>query len=185
MISAKSKAINGGNVPQLLVNPISLGNAKALIKKKVDQISVGLKKFSNRNACCLTISQILQCQALAKSTGTKIIVLVNKIFFEDDLPELTKHLLELNQHGLTNVIFADYAVPQIIYENKLKFNLTYHPETLVVNYGQFDFYLDNKINQVVLARELNLLNIQEIAKNKNKMQIQVQVGGYGYMMQSR
>lgn len=137
----------------MLVNPTSYESALKLIKLGVDQISVGMAKFSQRNNCCLMFGEITALVNLRQKT--KIVVLVNKLFFENELPELTDHLITLNEIGITDIMFSDYAVAQIAYELHLPFKLIYHPETLVVNYGQFPFYLKNDIKQVALARELN------------------------------
>ncbi|GHU48229.1 hypothetical protein FACS1894218_4550 [Bacilli bacterium] len=168
---------------ELLVNPASYSNALELINLGIHQICVGTKEFSLRNNCLLTIKQIEELTKNKKQT--KVLVLVNRLYFDPELNELTKFILEINKLNIDGIIFSDFAVNQICFENDLKVNLIYNPETLVTNYGQFDFYLQNNISEVALARELNAHQIKEIAANKNGMKLQLQVGGHALMMHSR
>jgi putative protease len=166
-----------------LVNPTSYSNALALIELGVHQIYVGDHQFCTRNNCHLTLAQIEEL--VKQKRNTKILVLVNRFFFEPELESLTQYLLALDKISIDGIIFSDFAVNQICFEQHLKHKLIYNPETLVTNYEQFDFYLDNHIQEVSLARELNKNEIKEIAKHKNQMKIQVQVAGHAYMMHSR
>jgi putative protease len=168
---------------ELLVNPASYSNALALIELGVHQIYVGDNQFCTRNNCHLSLAEIEELVKQKKET--KIIVLVNRFFFEPEIKVLEKYLIALDKIKIDGVIFSDYAVNQICYEKQLTHKLIYNPETLVTNYEQFPFYIANNIQEVALARELNQNEIKEIAKNKNQMKIQVQVAGYAYMMHSR
>ncbi|MDR2829384.1 MAG: U32 family peptidase, partial [Mycoplasmataceae bacterium] len=124
-------------------------------------------------------------ELVSNKKNTKIIVLVNKIFFDFDLIELEKYLVELTKLNIDGIVYADYAVNQILFEHNISIHQIYNPETLVVNYGQIPFYLDNGISEICLAREINGNNIKDIIENKKTMKIQVQVSGYSYMMWSR
>ncbi|GMO13721.1 MAG: hypothetical protein Ta2E_03400 [Mycoplasmoidaceae bacterium] len=168
---------------ELLVNPTSYPNALKLIVLGVHSICVATKQTSVRNSCNLSLEEI--GELVKNKKQTKIIILINKIFFEEDLKELEKYIVDICKLDIDGIIYADYAVNQILFEHKIKVNQIYNPETLVVNYGQIPFYKDNGINEICLARELNGLNIIEILKHKQKMKIQVQVSGYSYMMWSR
>jgi collagenase-like PrtC family protease len=165
---------------ELLINPASYKNAIKLIALKVHQIFIGTNEFSTRNACILSIKEIEQLCKNKKQT--KILILINKVFFETDIPKLEKYLLTITKLNIDGVIYADFAVNQILFEHKIKIYQIYNPETLVVNYGQLPFYKDNHINEVSLARELSGFNIVEILKHKSEMHIQLQVSGYSYMM---
>jgi putative protease len=168
---------------ELLVNPTSYSNALELIKLGVHQICVGTKEFSLRNNCLLTIKQIEEL--IKNKKQTKILILVNRLYFDPELPELAKYILAISKLNIDGIIFSDFGINQICFENNLKVNLIYNPETLVTNFGQFDFYKENNIGEVALARELNVNQIKEIASNKKDMKIQVQVGGHALMMHSR
>jgi putative protease len=165
---------------KLLTNPCSYSNAIDLIKKGVDAISVGESSFSAKNSNDLSFVEIKKI--LKEKKKTKVFILVNKFFFDTDLVRLEKYLLKICKENIDGIIYSDYAVNQILFENKILINQIYNPETLVVSYGQFDFYKKNSINEVSLAREISSSNIKKILDNKNKMKVQIQVCGYSYMM---
>lgn len=168
---------------ELLVNPASYSNALELISLGVHQICVGTKEFSLRNNCLLTIKQIEEL--IKNKKQTKILVLINRLYFDPELDALTEFILEISKLKIDGIIFSDFAVNQICFENNAHVNLIYNPETLVTNYGQFNFYLENNISEVALARELNVNQIKEIGVNKGDMKIQLQVSGHALMMHSR
>lgn len=144
---------------------------------------VGVKKFSTYCECLLSIKEI---QKLCKNKHkTKIYININRYFFEHEINDLQKLLKSIINLDIDGIIFADFAIPQILFELKIKTYLIYNPETLITNYGQFYFYFKNNINEVCLARELQKNEIQEISNNRNKMKIQMQVCGYSFIMQSR
>jgi putative protease len=168
---------------ELLVNPTSYANALTLIELGVHQIFIGDNQFCVRNNCHVTLQQIKKLVESKKNT--KILVLINRFFFDPELPKLEEYLIALNKIKIDGIIFNDFAVNQICHEKKILIPLTYNPETLVTNYEQFPFYLQNNIQEVSLARELNFREIQEIGANKNEMKVQIQVSGCTYMMHSR
>jgi putative protease len=168
---------------QLLVNPINFKNAIDLIDLQVHKIFIGIKNFSIYTECLLTINEIEKL--VKEKKQTKVYININKHFFENEINRLEKLLLQITEIKIDGIIFADFAIPQILYEHKIKTYLIYNPETLITNYGQFDFYLKNNIDEVCLARELQKNEIKEICKHKNKMKIQMQVCGYSFVMQSR
>ena len=169
---------------KLLVNPVSYNNAIELLNLNIDMISIGTNNFCIRNQCLLSIEQIKKLVLVKKNTC--IYLIVNKIFFESEIDNLQTYLIEVCKCGIDGIIFSDFAVCQILYENNINnIKLIYNSETLVVNYGQFEFFLKNNINSVFIANELNRENVNTILKNKNNMSIYMKVAGYVYMMQSR
>lgn len=168
---------------ELLVNPASYSNAVDLVKLNVHQISIGVKQFAQRNNCELNIEQIKSLTTIKNKT--KILILVNKFFFESEINDLQQFLIQIAKLNIDGIIFNDMAIPQICFEKNIKINLIYDPDTLVCNWGQFSFYLQNNISEVSLSRELNAKEIKEIIANKTNMKIQLQVAGYAFVMHSR
>jgi putative protease len=168
---------------QLLVNPASYSNALELIDLNVHQIFIGDSQFSVRNNCCLKLKEIKSLCDLKKET--KILILINRFFFDHELEQLENYILEISKLKIDGIIFSDFAVNQICYEHKIKIPLIYCSETLVTNHEQFPFYFDNNIQEVSLARELNRNEIKEICKHKNQMKLQMQADGHVYVMHSR
>mgnify|MGYP003297269009 CR=1 FL=1 len=128
----------------------NLNNAKKLLaNKNVDYVIVGItNKLSARNTCLLSLKQIkeLNCPKLAIS--------LNNLYVDDQLQELTKVLKQLKEINVRTIIFTDFAVKQICDEISYQPEFVYNSETLATNYSQLPFYKENKINEVVLPREL-------------------------------
>jgi putative protease len=116
---------------ELLVNPASYSNAVDLVKLNVHQISIGVKQFAQRNNCELNIEQIKSLTTIKNKT--KILILVNKFFFESEINDLQQFLIQIAKLNIDGIIFNDMAIPQICFEKNIKINLIYDPDTLVCN----------------------------------------------------
>jgi collagenase-like PrtC family protease len=165
------------------VNPNNFNCAKQLVACKVERIAVGYDNLSTRTTCLLNKQQLVSLIKIANKT--KIYVLVNRFFFEHEIEELTKKIILLSRLGVHGFIFCDYAIPQILKENKISIPLVYDSPNMVTNFGQFDFFIKNKIGEVMLSPDLDESEIKEIINNKNKMKIQMHFVGLGYMFCSK
>lgn len=168
---------------EISVTCSSLDLAKKLDQLGVSNLIVGIANFSCRFNGYFLIDEIQTlCNEIKNS---KIIVCLNSFYFEEDIKDLTNLLIQLSKLNVSKIMFSDFAIPQIVYENNLNINLQYAPETLVTSYGQFDFYLKNKINSVVVATELTWLELNKIIENKNNMKLAIKAHGLGFVMYSR
>lgn len=157
--------------------------ALKMIELGVDNIIVGLKDYCCRFNDALTIDEIKSlCD---KKADSKITVCLNDIYFEQQIDSLTLSLKQLNNLNIDYLMFHDFAIPQICYEQNLNLNLHYSPETMVTSYGQFDFYLKNKITRVSLATELMTNEMKKIGQNKKEMEVYIKGFGLGFVMHSR
>lgn len=155
-----------------------------LIDLNIYQIVLGLKNFSCRFNNYLEVDEIKKI--VLNKHNTKIAVCLNNIFFEQDIPNLKLVLIELSKLSIDSIIFHDFAVPQLIYENKLNIKLHYNPETLITSYGQFDFFNKNNIMNLTLATELTNNELKKIASNNHhNLNLYIKIHGLGFIMQSR
>lgn len=72
-----------------------------------------------------------------------------------------------------------------MHELELPLKLHYNPDTLVTNYGQFDFFMENHFNGCFLARELMQNEIFEMSQHKQNLALEIQGFGHGFIMHSR
>ncbi|WP_027123969.1 U32 family peptidase [Mycoplasmoides pirum] len=169
---------------KLITMPFDYEQAINFIENKIDCILIGNKEISLRCANYFTWNEIKKITL--NKLKTKVFILVNQFFFEPDLKKLLNNLKKLNELPIDGIYFQDYAIPQLCKENNLKFNLIYHPETMVTSYGQFPFFLKNNINHLVLSRELFKSELLTICKNKpKKMKLEIQAHGFLFIMHSR
>ncbi|KEZ22530.1 U32 family peptidase [Ureaplasma diversum] len=169
---------------KLVFTPTSYQNALDLIALKVDYIAVGSNQFATRN--CFDCDLETLKQLIANKQETKIIVNVNAWFFDADLDALEAYLKELNKLEIEFVIFSDYAVAELVYENKLNLVLHYNSETTVTSAAQFDWFTENNILSVSLARELFFGELKAISMNNTaKLKLMIQGHGLLFIMHSR
>lgn len=157
--------------------------AKKLDQLKIDNLIVGIKEFSCRFNNYFSIDEIEKLSN--ELVYSNIIVCLNAFYFEHEIDSLIKLLKKLDTLKIKKIMFADFAIPQIVLENNLKLVFQYSPETIVTSYGQFDFYFKNNIKSVSIATELTWLELSKICENKNQMHIAIKAHGLGFVMYSR
>lgn len=169
---------------KIIASPANYNEAISLIDNGIDILLLGDSIHSTR---MIYNCQLDDLNAICNNKKqTEIWLNVNAFFYEQDLDELEKYLKEIKQLKIDKVVFNDYAVAQIDFEQNLNLNLHYEPSALVTSYGQLEFYLQNNIYSVSLSNELFLPEILTILKNKPKgMKICLQVQGFVLIMHSR
>ncbi len=153
-----------------------------LLETDVDKIIVGIKDFSCLFNDYFTIEQLKNI--CSQKNDKKISVCLNNIHHEHEMEALENLIEELSKIAIDEIIFHDFAIPQIIKEKGYHFNLNYNPETLNVNYGQVDFFKKNNFKGFTIARELTLNEVNEITNNKQGLATELQVHGFAYFMHS-
>ena len=173
-------------IPKLLVSANDFDNFQSLCKDtQVDGIIIGIKTISNKTNYKYNLKDLDKLIGLAKSTNKELYVNIDGHIHEKELDNLINVLECLNKLEIKNIIFNDYAIAQISYENKYQFNLIYNSQTLITNYGQLEFYSKNNINNVFIPNELTRYELVDFGKNKNNVKLFRQVSGYQFMMESR
>ena len=169
---------------KIIVSPTNYNEAISLIDNGVDILLLGDAKHSTRMTYNCQLDDLRTiCNNKKK---TEIWVNVNAFFYEQDIDDLEKYLKEIQTLKIDKVVFNDFAVAQIDFEQNLNLSLHYEPSALVTSYGQLDFYQENKINSVSLSNELFLPEVTTILKNKPaNMQLCLQVQGFVLIMHSR
>lgn len=175
---------------EIITTPFNFNEAIELVNENADIILLTNSDFGLRNNYNCTNDELLKIfeHHTKKKSTSKIWININAFFFEQDIEKLEKYLNFLNIHinQIDRIVFNDFAVNQICFEQGYKFKLHYDPSTLVTSYGQFDFYIENNINSVSLSNELFLPEVITILKNKPKdLEIAIQVHGYVFIMHSR
>ncbi|GAA5414555.1 U32 family peptidase [Ureaplasma ceti] len=169
---------------KIISSPADYQNALDLINHHTDVLLVTDSQFGVRNVYDCSLEDLKKI--VANKQQTQIWVAVNAFFYEQDLEALTNYLKELAKLNIDKVVFNDYAVPQIDFEENLNLNLHYDPNTLVTSYGQFEFYLENNFKSASLANELFLPEVLTMLKNKPAgLELALQAHGFVFIMHSR
>ncbi len=175
---------------EIITTPFSYDDALKLIKNNVDIILLTNSDFGVRNSYNCNNDELIKIINFLRQnkSNTKIWININAFFFEENINSLEKYLFFLNEYknDIEKIVFNDFAIPQICFENNIDINLHYDPNTLVTSYGQFELYQDNNINSVSLSNELFLPEVIAILENKPKnFKISMQVHGHVFIMHSR
>lgn len=120
---------------------------------------------------------------LQEATNKPIIVNINKLFHNHQLPQLEQYLIDLDNIGIEYIYVADLGILNIIKENNLKLKVIYNTETTITNhyFSQLSDWLG--ISGIEVAKEINLKDIKAICDHKQGL---VSMSGHGhiYMYQS-
>ncbi len=151
--------------PELLAPAGSLEKLKIAFMYGADAVFIGGRKFSLRaRASNFDISQIKEACDFAHNLNKKVYVTTNIIPHNDNIEGLVDYLQELEQAGVDAIICAS---PIIIDAAKENTNLEIHISTQMsnTNYESVNFWVEEGITRVVLARELNKQELLELRSN--------------------
>lgn len=162
--------------PELLAPAGNLEKLKIAFMYGADAVFIGGKKFSLRaRASNFEIEDIKEACDFAHNLGKKVYITTNILPHSDNLDGLKEYLVELEGAGVDAIICAS---PVIIDSAKEHTNLEIHISTQLssTNYQSVNFWLEEGITRVVLARELTKEEINELRQN-TKAEVEVFIHG--------
>ncbi len=148
--------------PELLAPAGDLEKLKVALIYGADAVFIGGKQFSLRaRASNFDIPDIKEACEFAHSVNKKVYVTTNILPHNDNLDGLEEYLHALEDAGVDAIICAS---PIIIDTARKHTNLEIHISTQqsATNYHSVNFWQENGASRVVLARELNKFELQEI-----------------------
>ncbi|HPO50366.1 MAG TPA: peptidase U32 family protein, partial [Spirochaetota bacterium] len=133
-----------------------------------DAVYLGLKIFNARKpAKNFTVAELKRAKEYAASLGKKIYLTLNIDLKSNELEEASQILSYCSEIKIDGVIVKDPALLSIInifFKDKLEIHFS--TQNAVESSFAFVFAQKNNAKRVVLARELTLDEIKEVAKNK-------------------
>jgi len=149
-----------GNKLELLAPAKNLECGIAAIRHGADAVYIGAPKFGAREAAGNSITEIEKLVAEASIFGVKTYVALNTILFDHELEEAEKIIRQVYEAGADALIIQDFGI--------LEMNLppiALHASTQINNFtvGKLKFLEAVGFKRAVLARELSLTQIEEIA----------------------
>ncbi len=161
---------------ELLAPAGNLEKAKIALLYGADAVYVGGLRFSLRvRASNFTLEMLNELVLFAHKRNKKVYVTMNIVTHDSDLVDLDEYLINLDKIGVDAIICTSFA---IIERAKLLTNLEIHLSTQfsVSNSLLADYFYNEGIKRVVLARELTLFEIKEISEN-TKTELEVFIHG--------
>jgi U32 family peptidase len=150
---------------ELLAPAGGMEAAYAALHYGADAIYLGLKKFSARaEAENFTLDQVNEITAYAHSLTPRrrILVTINTLIRQDELPELIESLAVLSEIGVDAVILQDLGVYRAIREHFPNLELHGSTQMAVHNRAGVEALRRLGFQRVVLARELTFEEVRDI-----------------------
>ena len=169
---------------ELLAPAGSLEKAKTAFLYGADAVYSGTSHLSLRSRVEMDDDELAKIIKYAHSINKKVYVALN-IYARDsmyeDIKKQAKILEEIKADG---VIISDGGVLETVKEVAPNLDIHISTQANTVSYHTCKFWHNNGAKRVILARELNKLEIADIIKNKPKdLEIEIFVHGaicYGY-----
>jgi putative protease len=169
---------------EVLVTPYKVDDILPLIEAGADAFVVGEERYGLRLAGEFNREDVKKAIELAHSKGKKVYVAMNAIFHNEKLEELKDYLRFTVEANADAVIFGDPAVLLSAREAAPEMKLHWSTETLGTNWYSVNYWGRKGAKRAVLAREINMDSIVEIAE-KSEVEIEVLVHGMTCMFQSK
>ncbi|WP_208590978.1 peptidase U32 family protein [Gracilibacillus suaedae] len=150
----------------------------------VDAIICGEERFGLRSIGNICFEEILKINHFLKRRSKKLYVLVNAIFHDERLEEVTNYVEKLSDLSVDGIICGDPSIFTILQEKNIQIPIHWNPETLATNHETLKFWQDIGVTRAVLSNELSLDEIIDINQSL-AIPIEVQVHGMTCIFQSK
>jgi U32 family peptidase len=143
-----------------------------------DGILVGIEGLSYRiETYTLDLATDIQCQA--KALGLNVFLCLNRLLDEDEIGPAKEQVENLLQLSFDGIYFQDLAYVHFCSGKNIP--LIYAPEAIITNKAEVEVLCSNGIDRVLVAKELTLEEILQIAENNPH---KVELFGFGHLPMS-
>lgn len=167
------------NKVELLAPAGDLERLKIAITYGADAVYIGGEIFGMRTAAKnFSKEDMIEGVNFAHERGKRVFVTVNIIPHNEDFKELPEYLKELEDIGVDAVILADPGVLSVVKEVTPNMEVHISTQANNTNYMSANFWYNQGIKRVVMAREMSFDEIKEIReKTPEGMDIEAFVHG--------
>ena len=161
---------------ELLAPAKNLECGIAAVDHGADAVYIGAPRFGARSAAGNSIDDIRQLCRYARPFGVKVYVTLNTILYDDELDDVCRLLLELQEAGVSAILVQDMAILKMMDHGSFPM---IHASTQTDNRSveKVRWLRDLGFSRVVLARELSVEEITEIHKVVPDIELEVFVHG--------
>lgn len=168
--------------PELLAPAGSLEKLKFAVHYGADAVYIGGQKYGLRsNADNFSIDQMRQGVEFASRYGAKVFVATNIYAHQEDLPGVADYLRELEDAGIAAIITADPAIVETAQRAAPGLEVHLSTQQSTMNWQAVQFWKEEGLPRVVLAREATMDEIREI---KARVGVEIEVFVHGAMCSS-
>lgn len=178
-----SKIVNGKRVitkkPELLAPAGNLEKLKIAVHYGADAVFIGGREYGLRsNADNFSIEEMAEGVEFAKRYGAKIYVTTNIFAHEENIDGLDEYLRDLQGAGVSGIIVADPLIIETCRRVAPKLEVHLSTQQSLSNWKAVQFWKEEGLERVVLARETSALEIREM---KEKVDIEIETFIHGAM----
>ncbi len=141
-----------------------------------DAVYIGGENYGLRaNAPNFTLDEIKEGCLFAHKLKKKVYLTLNIVFHNEDMKDVFSYIEKVVEAGIDAFIVSDPFIISFIKDNfKVEVHLSTQNSTS--NYKSVEYFKNEGVDRVVLARELSKIEIKEII-DKTKMDIEVFIHG--------
>lgn len=178
-----SEIIDGKRVivkkPELLAPAGDLEKLKIAVHYGADAVFIGGREFGLRsNAGNFSIDEMRQAVEFANGYGAKIYVTTNIFAHNENMFGLATYLKDIESAGVTGIIVADPLIIETCRQEAPKLEIHLSTQQSLSNWKAVQYWKDEGLHRVVLARETSGDEIQEM---KEKVDIEIEAFIHGAM----
>ncbi|WP_144493588.1 peptidase U32 family protein [Bacillus pumilus] len=178
-----SEMIDGKRVitkkPELLAPAGNLEKLKIAVHYGADAVFIGGKEFGLRsNADNFSIEEMAEGVAFANKYGARIYVTTNIFAHNENMDGLEEYLQGIEGAGVAGIIVADPLIIETCKRVAPKLEVHLSTQQSLSNWKAVQFWKEEGLERVVLARETSALEIREM---KEKVDIEIETFIHGAM----
>ena len=153
---------------ELLAPAGDLYRLKTAVRYGADADYIGGKDLSLRSrAGNFSIEEIKEGVEFAKQYGAKVYVTVNMIPHDEDFREVEKYFKSLEEAGVSAIIVASIHLMKLCKQVAPKMEVHISTQQTTTNTLTVDYWKEIGADRVVLAREVTLAEMKEIASQSS------------------
>ncbi|MFC4305499.1 peptidase U32 family protein [Cohnella boryungensis] len=168
--------------PELLAPAGNLEKLKFAVHYGADAVYIGGQKYGLRsNADNFSFEEMREGVEFAARYGAKVFVATNIYAHQEDLDGVADYLKQLENAGIAAIIAADPAIVETAQKHAPKLEVHLSTQQSTMNWQAVQFWKEEGLPRVVLARETTM---EEIAEIKSHMDVELEVFIHGAMCSS-
>ena len=162
---------------ELLSPAGDLERLKVTLSYGADAVYIGGQKYSLRaNATNFSIDEIKEGCDFAHKLNKKVYLTLNIVFHNEDMEGVEEYIKEVVDAGIDAFIVSDPFIISHIKTNYPQVEVHLSTQNSTSNYKAVEYFKEEGIDRVVLARELSKTEIKEVI-DKTKVDIEVFIHG--------
>lgn len=164
--------------PELLIPAGNLEKLRTAILYGADAVYVGVEGLSLRaQQAEFSLDDLAQGTEEAHRQGVKVYAALNIFARNSDLVIVAKTVNQLAEIGIDGVILSDPGVLEIVRSNQPRISIHLSTQANTTNAAAVKFWKAQGVERIVLARELTLAEIGEIAAAVPEIELELFIHG--------